>query len=80
MDPRRHSALNHVSATFAEWKCVQEKIKPLEVALNAALLRHAQGESTFPDELFSQVEIVRRKADELFARAAEALQAIPSRH
>ena len=79
MDPRRHSALNHVSATFAEWKCVQEKVKPLEAALNAALLRHAQGESTFPEELVSQVETVRRRADELFARATEALQAIPNR-
>ena len=79
MDPRRHSALNHVSATFAEWKGVQEEVKPLEVALNAALLRHAQGESAFPDELVSRVEIARRRADELFARATEALQAIPNR-
>lgn len=80
MDPKRHSALNHVSETFAQWKCVQDQVKPLEQALEAALLQHAEGHAPFPDELVAEVKAIKQRADELFARATDALQSIPSRY
>ena len=80
MNAARLSAFRNATHTFDAWKSVQDKVKPLQENLDAALLIHAEGGAPFPDKLSADVQLLRVSADELFCAAAEAFMSIPGRY